>query len=447
MSLRDAVAERWQGLPDSMFVLAQRAWLSGSGLITAVVVAYTLTSAEQGWYYAFLSISSISILFDLGLSALLVQVTAKETMGLEWTHDGQVVGAGADRLAGFVKGVWRRYQVSALACLLLVPIGILVFRGRTSTLSFDWVPPWLVMVVATAASQAALPWPFILEGSGRVREAYLLRLAQGVAGSVGLWLALLLGASIYAAALRPMAGAVFVAAWFMTRRRGLWEQTHSASTAAYPWRERIQGLHGRTAVSWIAGYVLMHLYVPVLFSISGPRTAGQMGLSVTIANTLALMAQSWIASSFPRLAKASAQHAWAAMDRTFRKAVIAGVALYLGGAICVMLGVWGLQPTRYADRLLPPAWMVCLLLAFLGSHLATLIEMKVRAYRRDPFAWNSAVCALLMLVLIVPAAHVAGGMGVVLLSTLIHAGIRLPWSLWLFVVADRDWRNAGAEGV
>jgi hypothetical protein len=440
MSLRDAAVERWRRLPDTMFVLAQRAWLSGSGLITAAVVAYTLTPAEQGWYYAFLSISSVSILFDLGLSALLVQVVAKETIGLKLTGSGRFIGDGAPRLAGFLKGIWRRYQVSALACLLLIPIGLIVFRGRASTLTFNWVPSWLAVVLATGVGQAALPWPFVLEGSSLVREAYLVRLVQGLIGSVGLWLALLLGASIYAVAMRPLAAAVVVGAWFMTGRRGLSAQALMGRVEDYPWRERIQGLHGRTAVSWIAGYLLMHLYVPVLFSISGPAAAGQLGLSVTIANTLALVAQSWITSSFPALAKATAEHAWLRMDRLFRRAALVGVVLYLVGAALVMIGDWALAGTRFAQRLLPPSDMALLLLGFFGTHLATLVETKVRAYRRDPFAWNAAICGVVTLLLVVPAARIGGSLGVILLSTMTSVSIRLPWSAWLFVRANREWR-------
>lgn len=429
-------------LPNSFFVLMQRAWLSGSGVITVLAIAYNLTPAEQGWYYAFQSVAAIYILFDFGLSALIVQVTAKEAMGLALAADGELIGDGAPRAAGFIKGVQRWYNYSAAACWILLPVGALVFQGRASSLASNWIWPWVLLVLSTSASQIVSPWPFILEGLGQIREAYLLRLGQGIVGSVLVWAALFWGASIYAAAMRPLAITVVAIAWFTLTRPRLLRQIWAGNTAAFAWKDQISGLHGRTAVSWVAGYVLIHLYVPVLFSASGPTVAGQFGLSMTIANTLALFAQSWVTSSFPMLAQAAASRNWRRMDHAFSVAFRFGVSLYLAGAVAVLLGFRALEGTHYGSRLLPLPELSVMLLAFFATHIATLLETQVRAYRRDPFALNSATCALITLIAVFPAAHAYAAMGVASLSALVSVAIRLPWSAYLFRRSNRRWRYA-----
>lgn len=446
MTERTSPLHFFLALPNSLFVLIQRAWLSGSGVITVLAVTYSLTSAEQGWYYAFQSVAAISILFDFGLSAILVQVTAKEAIGLAAGADGHILGEGAPRMIGFIKGVQRWYNYTAAACWLLLPVGMLVFHGRASSLDSNWIWPWGLLVLSISASQFVLPWPFILEGLGRIREAYLLRLGQGVVGSLLLWAALFWGAGIYAVAMRPLAMTVVTVAWFALTRPGLLRQIRAGTTAAFAWKEQIARLHGRTAVSWVAGYMLMHLYVPVLFSASGPTVAGRFGLSMTIANTLALFAQSWAASSFPLLAQAAASKDWGRMDHAFRVAFRFGVSLYMAGAGAVLLGCWALQGTHYGSRLLPLPELSVMLLAFFATHIATLLETQVRAYRRDPFALNSAVCALITLVAVFPAAHAYAAMGVASLSAFVSVAIRMPWSAWLFHRSNRHWRGDPALG-
>jgi hypothetical protein len=46
----------------------------------------------------------------------------------------------------------------------------------------------------------------------------------------------------------------------------------------------------------------MQIYTPILFHYQSANVAGQMGLSLAIANMLGLLAQSWIALRVPTMA-------------------------------------------------------------------------------------------------------------------------------------------------
>lgn len=426
--------------PNTFFVLLQRVWQTVAGVLTVAAVTYALSPAEQGWYYTFQSVAAIYILFDLGLSTLIVQVTAREALGVGSGPEGELVGEQAQRLAGFLHAIQRWFGYSALACWLLLPAGALIFHGRASSVGGAWIFAWGLLVLATSASQIALPWPFVLEGLGRIREAYLLRLAQGVVGSVLLWTALLCGLSIYSVAMPALASIAVAGAWLLRSRPGLASQVRHADAQMYPWKEQIAALHARTAVSWVAGYVLMHLYVPVLFRVGGAVAAGQLGLSLTVANMLSLLGQSWVTSRMPMLAQAAAKREWGRMDRAFHLAFAYGLGFYLVGAVAVLGGAWLISGTRFASRVLPIGPLALLLLGMLGTHVATLLATQVRAYRRDPFAWNSACSAGLTLAGVVPAALVGGGAGIVALIAAVGCLVRLPWVGWIYVRSNRDWR-------
>ena len=58
----------------------------------------------------------------------------------------------------------------------------------------------------------------------------------------------------------------------------------------------------RIAVSWMCGYFIFQLFVPVLFAYRGPLEAGQMGISLSISNVLASVAISWVNTKAARLA-------------------------------------------------------------------------------------------------------------------------------------------------
>jgi len=425
----------------SHYVLLQRGWQAGSGIGTLVLLTHTLNLAEQGWYYAFLSVSTIYFVLDLGLSALLVQISAREFLGSVWGKDGLVVGENARRFHAFCRQMMNWYAWAALIYLLLIPFGSLFFRGNENELGYGWFIPWVLIVVATCANQFLLPWVSLIEGTGHIREAYLVRLVQSMSGTLFLWIALLSGAGLYVAAIVPFCGFVVSCIWIMSSKRELARQVLRADYLHFSWREEVVPLQWRMAVSWISGYLIVQIHVPLLFMTQGAHVAGQMGLSLTIVNMLALLAQSWVTSQLPMLTQLASQREWKRMDKDFFRAFRRSLLAYFAGAAALVLLRHMVAGTSYNERILPePAFALLMLVGFAG-HVASLLSWQVRAYRRDPFVLSSIVVAVLIVAGVVWAAPRYSYAGVVAVMVVVNFAVNLPWVIWLFRRDNRRWRS------
>ncbi len=73
-----------------VFTVLARAWTSGSGLITVVLIARFLSPAEQGYYYTYASLIALQMVFELGFSQVVMQLASHERAHLSIGPDGSV---------------------------------------------------------------------------------------------------------------------------------------------------------------------------------------------------------------------------------------------------------------------------------------------------------------------------------------------------------------------
>ena len=423
----------------------QRGWQAISGLATLFLITQTLSLTEQGWYYAFLSVAAVYVLLDFGLSVLLVQLSAHAFIGLRWGRNGAVDGSGVDRFLALCRKVTAWYGWAVPVYLLLIPFGFGYFSrgGEVTPLGYEWRLPWVLTVVATSASLFVLPWTALVEGTGRVREAYLVRLIQSVVGTLLLWVALLSGAGLYAAAVAPSCTFLVACLWAMYVKRGLLREVLAANHRHFNWRTEVMPLQWRMGVSWVCGYLLVQIHVPLLFRVQGAAEAAQMGLSLTIANMLGLLAQSWVVSRLPNMTQLAAKHEWNKMDRSFAQGFRWALAAYVAGAAAMILFRHWLLGTSYSQRLLPEPEFALLMLAGFAAHWVGLLASQVRTYRRDPFVISSIVTAALLVAGVLWAAPRYSYTGVVAVMVLINLVVYLPWVAWLFRRCNKIWRASG----
>lgn len=431
---------------DITVILLQRLWQASSGLVTLLLIAHFLTPEQQGWYYSFLSLASLYTLFDLGLSVVLLQISAHFFVGLRWLPGGGAEGKGLDRFWGLVGRSTRFYILLALLFLLMVlPAGLLFFGVKSEVAPLpteQWSLAWITLVFVTALNVLVLPYLVVVEGSGRVQEVYILRLVQGVFGSLACWLVLLTGGGLWATAVAPGMAVVVALLWLGTTKPAMVRAGLRYAGKELAWRREIWPLQWRVGLSWLCGYLLTQIYTPILFSAQGPVVAGQMGLSLTIANMLALLAQSWIARRIPAMAQAVGKRDWGSLDRLFQKDFMWSIAAFIGGAtlLCVLHQL--LASTPYGGRLLPFGTFAGLLGVTLVGHVNSALAAQLRSFRREPFVWVSVAGAVVTVAGALWVAGMHGANGVVLVMLGVQFLFMFPLSLVLWLKYNRDWRCA-----
>ena len=425
-------------------VLAQRGWQAAAGVVTLALVAHYLTPVEQGYFYTLASIAALYMALDMGLSAALVQLSAREFVGLAWGQAGDVKGAAPSRFLALVRLSLRWYSGAAVVFLLAYPAGIAFIGDGNGGLRYDWRGAWAILVCATAAGLVSLPALALVEGSGNVTEAYAVRLVQGLIGALAAWTVLVLGGGLYAVAMAPVASAVVAGGWILSRRRRMVAQAFRQQPGGLRWRAEVWPLQWRIAASWLAGYVLVLMHAPLLFRTQGPTVAGQMGLTMTVANTLGLLALAWISARIPAMARAASRKDWMSLDRMYWRAFANSASAFIAGAVLFMLIRVALERTAYDGRFLSVAETAGLLVAAGFYHASAMFAAYLRTHSREPFLWPSLIGAGVTAAAVIYAAPRWSSAGIVVVLVALNALFFFPVSLWLWAHLRREWHRTSS---
>jgi O-antigen/teichoic acid export membrane protein len=427
-------------------IFSQRLWQAVAGLITVIFVTRYLSADEQGWYYTFVSLAALYSVFEMGLSSALVQSAGHVFKGLRWLPQGSLEGQQRARVfKSFLGQAVRVYIRLAVAfTLLIVLIGFAYFSLKSQPAEDfgNWRGPWFGLVLATASAMMTLPFLAIVEGTGAIVEVYFVRLLQGVVGSASCWVMLATGASMWATAAVPAASTLVAIIWVLSyRRQTLYIAMLTPDQIVFNWKIEISHLQRRVGVSWIGVYIMSQLATPILFYFQDPVIAGQMGLTLTVAHMLGLLAQASMARVVPAMSAAVASCSWQELDRLFRRGLIGYIVVFAFGAVGVGLAYELISTTTYASRMLPVEQLIELFIFVFVFQLNAALSSQLRAFRREPLAWVYAVGAVFTLVGSLAMASTESAAGVVWVMLLVQLGIVFPLSLVLWRYNLRHWRK------
>lgn len=413
--------------------------------MTILLLTHFLTPIQQGWYYSFLSLAALYTLFDLGLSIVLVQFSAHLFINIKWLSKGCIVGENGKFFLSLVGQSFRLYLLLGLVfCFLMIPMGLYFFSQKESSAGFlttEWQWPWIALVIATAINILALPFLALVEGSGRVIEAYGVRLLQGVLGSIACWVVLSSGGGLLASAMIPAMGFIVALIWLIYRQPALLDYAWRIRNTDIKWLSEIWPLQWRIGLSWLSGYLLTQIYIPILFYYQGAELAGQMGLSLTIANMLGLLAQSWIARRVPIMAQAAGRKDWKLLDAVFAKDFIVSMLAFIVGALLLcVLHIIFLEKTLYVNRVLSLWPFVGLMGIVFINNITGALAAQLRSFRKEPLVWVSLIGALVSVPTVLWSATYYSVEGLVIAILSIQLLFILPVSIYLWRKCNAQWR-------
>lgn len=384
-----------------IFTILARGWSSLAGLVTVFLIARFMTGAEQGYYYTFGSLVALQIVFELGFSFVILQMASHECAHLLLAPDGTVTGdpVAHGRLASVLQKSVRWYSVAALLmfCILL-PTGMHFFSAhRQAGLAVAWRLPWFMVVLAASLAFQIDPLFSFMEGCGYVPRVARTRLGQALLGSILAWAALVSHHGLFAPAM-AISGQVLVGlAWLWTQRRlllGLFH--HHADTHRVHWRSEVWPFQWRIAVSWMCGYFIFQLFVPVLFAYRGPLEAGQMGMSLSISNVLASVAIAWVNTKAAPFGSMIARKEYGILDQTFFRALTQSLAV---STICSLMAWTALlmlneHHLKLASRMLSPLPFAILLLTVVINHAISSEAIYLRSHKQEKLLAQSVFGAV-----------------------------------------------------
>jgi hypothetical protein len=410
----------------------------GGGL-TLIFISLGLDATQQGYYYTFGSLLALQVFFELGLNQIVVQLVSHEVAHLDLQTSGMSDPQGLhwQRLIGLVMLLHRWYGVAALAFAVLCgAAGAAFLQQRDAMAALQWLPTWCVLVLSTAANLWLSPHLAVLEGCGKVGQVARLRMWQSMAGYGLLWLGLVLGVGLWVAVALPLSAALCT--WLGLRRSAMWRRLNRGGTAdavaRVSWRREIFPLQWRMGLSWMSGYLIFHLFTPLVFAAHGAVEAGRLGMALAVFSSISTVGMSWVNAKTPDFTRYIARSERTELNALFarllwRSTLLIAVLSLLVVAVVSWAGYvgWG-----WVHRLAEPRVLWMLAGATVLNGVIFAMALYMRAHREEPMLWQSLGTGVLVAVLNVLLAE----RGVLLMVTgyaLVVACIALPWTwrIWL----------------
>ena len=398
---------------------------------TVLLIAHSLSSVEQGFYYTLLSLVSLQLVFELGFSFVLQQMAAHECVHLELREDGSIRGdkLAHARLASILQITVQWYTLAAVVMVVvLAPLGFLFFEAHKGD-PIHWQAPWLFAVIASAVGLWATPLYSILEGCGEVRAVAAMRLRQSLAAALMAWSALLLHQGMYAPALvivgQTGMGLLFVA---MRRRLMMGLLGHSSGEGRVHWMREIWPFQWRIAVSWLCTYFTAQVFVPILFWRRGAIEAGQMGMSLSITGYMIVLVLAWTSTKATPFGRLIARREYDVLDKLFQRtlgqslivfALIATIAISAIAALAIVA-------PSLSHRMVPLKVFVLMVIAACANCVVQSLATLLRAFKSEPFLVQSLLVAALTLGMATLSAGRLGAMGAAASYLIATCGVALP---------------------
>jgi O-antigen/teichoic acid export membrane protein len=431
------------------FTILARGWSSLAGLVTVTLIARFLSPAEQGYYFTFGSLIALQIIFELGFSFVILQMASHESASLTIAADGTIGGdpVAHARLASVLQKTVRWYTAIAsllAAFLLIAGFHFFSLHQHGGEVVF-WRIPWCAAALATTVTFQLDPIVSFLEGCGFVPNVARLRLVQAMSGSGLAWFMLIVHHGLFAPAMILSANALVASFWLFRRRNLLLPLLrHSPGEHRIRWMTEVMPFQWRIAVSWLCGYFIYQLYNPVLFAYKGPIAAGQMGMSLNIANAISAVAIAWINTKAAPFGAMIARKEYSRLDQLFFLALKQSIAVCVVGGLVVWLGVIYLNWAHFslAHRLLDPVPLGLLLLTTLLNITIFAEALYLRAHKQEKFLLNSVLGAILVSASTYFLGRSYGALGIVGGSLIIGVLLGLPWATYTFVKYRKIWHAA-----
>ncbi len=414
------------------------------GPVTALLIALYFSPELQGFYYTIGSLTSLQFLMDMGFSQTILLFASHEGAGLGLSRRGRITGAG-NPLSRFIhlgKMAFRWYGSMASVLVIGLAVGGCLLFSRSTAEEIRWTWPWLTICLGVGVNFCLLPVWSLLQGCNQVAEYWFYRWIQQVVNAISLWLAVLLGTGLWASAWATGAGL----AWTGLFLWGKYPEFCPSFATNVPgprlrWREDVWPVQWRIAVTWFSGTFTTQLFVPLLFYLSGPALAGQMGMTATLGSVLSALASNWVVTRGPRMGVLIAQGQYGELDATFFRAFTAAVGVICAGAT----GTWGLICLLYTVenplglRILPPLPSGLFLLAMVFSTVNVCLATYLRAYKKEPLAAVSFIATVLTFGLAAVLGRYFGATGVCAAYLGVLACIQFPLSVWIFAYCRAAW--------
>ncbi len=431
------------------FSVLARIIQAGGGLLTLTLIALFLSKDEQGYYYTFGSIIAIQVFFELGLSGIITQYVAYETVHLKWRSENELAGNQnhLSRLSSLLHFCIKVFSVLAVILFFVLLFSGYVFftKYKQENTSVHWKLPWIILSLSTSLMLVMSPVLAFLEGLGKVKETAKIRFVQQSVNILTIALVFLLKGSLFALGIASFVSfLVYFGGIFFTNKKKIFQFIYKSAgeSKVYYWKE-IFPYQWKIALSWISGYFVFQLFNPVIFATEGSVAAGRMGMTLQALTGVSSLSMSWITTKVPLMSSLIASKDYKKLDYTFNKTILQLSGVNFSLIIAFFLVVIGLDyfNLSLSQRFLSILPLSLLCAATFANQFVFSWATYMRCHKQEPFLNLSLTSGVLSAISIILLGKFYGLTGIVGGYFFLTLFVVLPWAYFIFYTKKQAWHN------
>jgi O-antigen/teichoic acid export membrane protein len=424
-----------------------------AGFVNLILITKSLNTIEQGYYYTFSSILAIQVFFELGLSTILIQYFAHESVNLNFTNPFNIVGPeySKSRLSSLFRFSLKWYGIISFIFIFIVIISGIIFFKKFGTTGYDinWKKPWILLSISTAISLFVSPILAFFEGIGKIKEVAKIRLLQTFIQVSSIIIFFLIGLKLYSSPLASLLALLIIFIWILKPDKfmilkNIWKN-YTFHNISY--LKEIFPFQWKIAISWISGYFIFQLFNPVIFATEGAKSAGQMGMTIVVLNTALMISLTWINTKVSTFSSLVATKNYNKLDEIFNKSILQSSIV---NAIILIFLISGILFLRHyqiiilgkniEERFLPNFSLLMMSFSIFFNHISSSLATYLRSHKKEPLVLQSIIVAILCTLSTFGLGNRFGVQGITTGFSIISL-FALFWIIYIFLKKKREWHN------
>jgi O-antigen/teichoic acid export membrane protein len=403
------------------------------GPLSLYFIITFLTPKIQGVWYAFGSLSALTIFAELGFLTIITQFVSHEFAFMS-EKAGYIKGdqTQLNRFFGLIKFSFKFYSIVVpLAIILLAVIGFFFFRSEIPSIRLAWT----IYSIAGGIDLMLSLSQAIYAGVNKVKEAQVNALIYTTISSVATWILLMLNFGIWAIVYGNLIGVFMATFIFYFKGRTFWRQVITFKyVQEHSFIKETLPLQLKYAVSWISAYFILHTLIPAAYKFGTKVEAGQLGITLALIGAITLISNSLITAKTPVVNMYVANSSYAELNVLFRRLFKQSLALQTVACLMalIMLTILDKYYPNYASRFLP-RYHVILLMALQFPQLAiNFLSIYMRAHKEEPLMWAIFFQSILIVVSVVVCMYFYNLKVVLYAMNIIYFLLALPLTIYIF---------------
>ena len=203
----------------------------------------------------------------------------------------------------------------------------------------------------------------------------------------------------------------------------------------------------KIALSWISGYFIFQLFNPVLFAVSGPEVAGQMGVTLAALNGILSLSVAWISTKIPLFSGLIAQKNYFKLDNIFNKTLKQSLLINFSALVTFIFLIFlvrefniKLGDVFVGDKFLSYLPLIFMAITVFLNQFVNSWATYLRCHKKEPYLLTSVISGILSSLSTIILGKYFGVLGVTTGYLIISLAL-FPWVYSIYKTKKIKWHN------